>query len=286
MDIKTKIQIIISLVLVFFIGLLTYWIQLPVDDMKAQLITESPTVLVRIQDFSFVPDVVKIDNGTIVSWLNDETDANAGVQHTVVSYNPEDSTKSGEQFQSNLLSQGDTFTQSFTEEGVYYYNCSLHPFMTGKVCVGAASETADPDCVIETTQPEGTLGEGTTTTTTTTTAEESPPALTLPPTETLPGTAGTAAGIETAAGTGTGAGTEVLESGLPPLEETPILSINLQGAADEDYQPNASGQTAPTYTSSTAYPKTANSGPEELIYILLALVSLLGAKKYLSRQEN
>jgi len=283
MDIKTKIQIIISLSLVFLIGLLTYWIQLPVDDMKAQLLTESPTVLVRIQDFSFVPDVVKIDKGTIVSWLNDETDANAGVQHTVVSYDPEDSAKSGEQFQSELLSQGDTFTNSFTEDGVFYYNCSLHPFMTGKVCVGAASETVDPDCAITSTEPESTLGSEITTTTTTT-EDGNPPALTLPPTETLPGTTSseTGAGI----GTGTGAGGEVLEEGLPPLEESSILSLNLQGAADEDYQANASGQKVPTKASSTAYPKTASSGPEDLVYVLLAIVSLLGAKKYLNRQES
>lgn len=282
MDSKTKIQVIISLTLVFLIGLLTYWIQLPADDLKAQVLQESPTILVRIQDFAFISDVVRIDKGTVVSWLNDETDANAGVQHTVISYDPDDSTKGGDLFQSGLLSQGDTFTQSFTEDGVYYYNCSLHPFMTGKVCVGASSELDDPDCAIENTEANTTLGDETTGDETTPADEEvSPPALTLPPAETVEEENAAENNLNEETATVTGAGNEVLEEGLPETEESGVLLINLQEAADEDYKPYASGTNTPTYNS-TSYPKTANSGPEDLIYLLPALVSLYVAKKWVS----
>jgi len=280
MDTKTKIQVIISLTLVFLIGLLTYWIQLPADDIKAQVLQESPTILVRIQDFAFIPDVVKIDKGTVVSWLNDETDANAGVQHTVVSYDPEDSTKGGDLFQSGLLSQGDTFTQNFTEDGVYYYNCSLHPFMTGKVCVGASSELDDPDCAIDNTEANTALGEETTTTTE---EEESPPALTLPPAETVEEENASENAANDENTTAEGAGNEVLEEGLPETEDSGVLLLNLQEAADEDYKPYTSGTNAPTYNS-TSYPKTANSGPEDVIYLLPALISLYVAKKWVSHR--
>jgi plastocyanin len=153
MDTKTKVQTVISLVLVVLITALAYWAQIPSKDLKAQLITEEvDTVLVRIQDFAFDPDIVRIEQGTAVSWVHDESEANADVQHTVTSYNPEDASEAGEEFESDLLNLGDTFTHQFEEPGVYNYNCSLYPFMTGKVCVGDESEELDEDCAIDLTE--------------------------------------------------------------------------------------------------------------------------------------
>lgn len=158
MDIKTKIHTILSIALVTLIAALAYWVQLPVKDLKAELI-DTDTVLVRIQDFAFDADVVRIEPETTVSWVHDESDGNADVQHTVVSYDPEDVANSGDLFESELMSLGDTFSNTFDEEGVYYYNCSLHPFMTGKVCVGDVSEILDEDCVLDVSEPEESLGE-------------------------------------------------------------------------------------------------------------------------------
>ena len=98
MDTKTKIHTIISIALVAFIAALAYWVQLPTKDIKAQLI-DTDTVLIRIQDFAYDPDVVRIEAETTVSWVHDESEGNADVQHTVVSYDPEDVSKSGEQFE-------------------------------------------------------------------------------------------------------------------------------------------------------------------------------------------
>ncbi|MBN1494875.1 cupredoxin domain-containing protein [Candidatus Peregrinibacteria bacterium] len=251
MDIKTKIQIIVSLGLVTLIGLLTWWIQLPPDDLKAQLLTEEQTVLVRIKEFEYTPDIVRIEKDTVVSWLNDESGANAGIQHTVTS---------GDLFQSDFLSQGDTFSYKFTEEGVYNYSCSLHPFMTGKVCVGAASEDADPDCVIDATQPQETLG-----------GDED---ILTPPTEEITEEEDSFPLIEEI-------GEETDDSfAFSPTEE-------LSGAADEDFVPTSttttSTTTTQTYAADTAATQYADtdlskSGPEDLIYVLLALIAMFAAR--------
>lgn len=150
MDTKTKIHTIVSLVLVAAITGLAFWAQTPSSELKADILS-TDTVLVRIQDFAFDPDVVRIDTDTTVSWLHDEPVGNAEVQHTVTSYDPEDAAVAGEGFDSDLMSLGDTFSRTFSADGVYYYNCSLHPFMTGKICVGEASELLDEDCAVELT---------------------------------------------------------------------------------------------------------------------------------------
>lgn len=148
MDRKTKINTIISIVLVTLIAALTYWAQVPTQDLKAELV-DTDTVLVRIQDFAFDPDIVRIEPETTVSWLHDEPEENADVQHGVSSYDPEGEVEEGAEFKSNIMTQGDTFSHTFNEAGVYYYDGGVHPFMTGKVCVGEESEALDEDCVIE-----------------------------------------------------------------------------------------------------------------------------------------
>jgi plastocyanin len=281
MDTKTKIQIIVSLGLVTLIGALTYWIQLPADDLKAQLLTEEQTVLVRIKDFEYTPDIVRIEKGTVVSWLNDETEANAGVQHTVISYDPEDTTKSGDVFESDLLSQGDTFTFKFEEDGVFNYNCSLHPFMLGKVCVGDASEDADPDCVTDETQAEETLGgdEETLDDDTTDTDDTLPPTEEIEEDENLPPTEN----IDE----------ETTDEELAALTEDLNEDLmDLSGAADEDYVSITTTDTtttaAPVYTSSQQYQETnlSKSGPEDYIYIFLAIIAVLAARKVTKRQKR
>jgi plastocyanin len=157
MDTKTKIHIIISIVLVSLITILTYWIQLPSKDLKAQVI-DTDTVLVRMQDFTFDPDIVRIDTNTTVTWLHDESEDNADVLHTVISFDPEDPDASGDIFESDVMSLGETFSYTFNTPGVYYYNCSLYPIiMTGKVCVGDESEVLDEDCSIDPTEADETI---------------------------------------------------------------------------------------------------------------------------------
>jgi plastocyanin len=159
MDTKTKIHTMISIVLVTLIAGIVYWMQLPTEDLKAQVIDETDTVLVRITDYAFDPDIVRINTNTTVSWLHDETEANADVQHLIASYDPEGEIAEGALFESDYLTLGDTFSHTFDEEGVYYYNDGIYQFMTGKVCVGAASEALDDDCAIDVTVPAGAEGD-------------------------------------------------------------------------------------------------------------------------------
>lgn len=286
MDKKTKIQTIISLVLVVLITGLAYWAQVPSKDLKAQLI-DVDTVLIRIQDFAFDPDAVRIDENTAVSWLNDESEANADVQHTVTSYDPEDASQGGMLFSSEIMSRGDeTFTYLFDEPGVYYYNCDLYPFMTGIVCVGDESEALDEDCAIELTDIEfpGATDAG----------EEDilDEEGLLPDLEEIPDE-------------------DLLDDELGMLEDEDVLAEELVGdaeeegllfeAADEDFAgqliegdngsatvffPPENGGIAAAATNGTSADGTdlADSGPEDLIYLFPLIFAFFVAKKLADRK--
>jgi plastocyanin len=63
-----------------------------------------------------------VDAGTTVTWLND------GFQvHT--------STADQGEWDSPLLSSGDSFTFTFSQAGTFAFHCTPHPFMTGTVVV-------------------------------------------------------------------------------------------------------------------------------------------------------
>lgn len=78
--------------------------------------------VVRIENFTFSPEVVTVAPGTTVTWINGDD-----IPHTVVS-------PSG-QFRSKTLDTEDLYTFTFIAQGEYPYFCSLHPHMTGKVIV-------------------------------------------------------------------------------------------------------------------------------------------------------
>jgi plastocyanin len=76
----------------------------------------------------YLPLNLEIHPMTTVQWINDDI-----VLHTVQSQN-----EYGEiigLFNSAPLNTGETFEFKFTEEGVYNYYCSLHPWRVGLVTV-------------------------------------------------------------------------------------------------------------------------------------------------------
>ncbi len=81
-----------------------------------------PDEQVKIDNFSFIPQVLTIKAGTNVTWTNKDD-----VPHTVVS-----TTK---KFASRVLDTDERFSFTFKEAGIYEYYCSVHPHMTGKVIV-------------------------------------------------------------------------------------------------------------------------------------------------------
>ncbi len=95
----------------------------PDDEAPATGVTE-----VSIEDFAFAPANIVIDAGTTVTWTNYDN-----VGHTVTS-------DSGDELDSGLFGEDDTFSHTFETPGEYRYYCEPHPNMKGLVTV-LATET-------------------------------------------------------------------------------------------------------------------------------------------------
>jgi amicyanin len=80
---------------------------------------------VKIANFTFGPQELKVKAGTTVTWTNEDD-----MPHTVVSPN---------NFRSKVLDAEGTYSFTFTTPGAYKYFCSLHPHMTGTIVVEAAT---------------------------------------------------------------------------------------------------------------------------------------------------
>ena len=78
---------------------------------------------VRLEDFGFAPANIVIDAGTTVTWANYDS-----VGHTVTS-------DEGDEIESALLGQTQTFRHTFDTPGTYYYHCKPHSNMHGLVTV-------------------------------------------------------------------------------------------------------------------------------------------------------
>jgi plastocyanin len=87
-------------------------------------------VAVKIENFTFESQEVKLKSGTTVTWSNEDD-----IPHTVVSPS---------NFRSKVLDTGGTYSFTFMTPGTYKYFCSLHPHMTGTVIVEAATGSITP----------------------------------------------------------------------------------------------------------------------------------------------
>ncbi|MDE1845445.1 MAG: cupredoxin domain-containing protein, partial [Thaumarchaeota archaeon] len=80
----------------------------------------------------FSPNPITVAPGTEVEWKNGDT-----VSHTVTSGKVTDD-NAGSLFDSGLIKKGADFKFTFANAGTYDYFCTVHPWMTGQVIVGAA----------------------------------------------------------------------------------------------------------------------------------------------------
>jgi plastocyanin len=80
---------------------------------------------VKIDNFTFAPQVLTVKAGTTVTWINQDD-----IPHTVVSTG---------HFRSKPLDTGDKFTFRFTTAGSFAYFCSLHPHMQASITVEATT---------------------------------------------------------------------------------------------------------------------------------------------------
>ncbi len=77
---------------------------------------------VLIENLTFNPNSLTVENGTTVTWINNDE-----VDHTIVEDN--------DLFSSGTLTNGQNFTYTFTTVGTYNYFCGIHPNMRGKIIV-------------------------------------------------------------------------------------------------------------------------------------------------------
>ena len=83
----------------------------------------SPTnAEVRIDNFSFEPQILRVTIGTRVTWTNRDD-----IPHTSVSTEGV--------WKSKVMDTDERFSYTFTKAGTYPYYCTIHPKMTGKVVV-------------------------------------------------------------------------------------------------------------------------------------------------------
>ncbi len=88
----------------------------------AQSAAQSQEVVVKIDNFSYMPHDITVAAGTTIKWVN-----NDDIPHTVVS--------TTDLFKSKALDTDDKFSFKFDKPGTYEYFCSIHPKMTAKVIV-------------------------------------------------------------------------------------------------------------------------------------------------------
>ena len=79
---------------------------------------------VTIQNFNFSPASITVKKGTKVTWTNQDSTA-----HTVTENDGQNGPSAPP------LSQGQSYSFTFNQAGIFHYHCSIHPEMTGTVTV-------------------------------------------------------------------------------------------------------------------------------------------------------
>ena len=81
---------------------------------------------VSIKNMAFNPGSLPVTAGATVTWTNSDTTI-----HTV--------TADDGSFNSGNIAVGATYSRAFSSAGTFSYHCTIHPEMTGKVVVTAAT---------------------------------------------------------------------------------------------------------------------------------------------------
>lgn len=78
---------------------------------------------ITIQNFAFSPATINVKVGDTVTWTNRDS-----APHQIAS-------DSGSELSSSTLSNGATYSHTFTSAGTYAYHCAIHTSMKGSVVV-------------------------------------------------------------------------------------------------------------------------------------------------------
>ncbi|HUB11601.1 MAG TPA: cupredoxin family copper-binding protein [Acetobacteraceae bacterium] len=79
---------------------------------------------VTVDNFTFVPPLLRVKAGTTVTWTNHDD-----IPHSIVC--------PALSVHSDAMDTNESFSFTFTKAGTFTYMCGLHPFMHGQVVVSA-----------------------------------------------------------------------------------------------------------------------------------------------------
>lgn len=85
--------------------------------------SESSAVNIEINDFAFNPSAITLKRGTTVTWTNKDSSP-----HTITS-------DSGDELNSDTLSEGQSYSHTFNQAGIFDYHCSIHPRMKSAIVI-------------------------------------------------------------------------------------------------------------------------------------------------------
>ncbi len=132
MEDKKVLSVLITLLFVASIAVGAFVVSLAGSASTGGGSTQA-SVHVYIQNYNYIPNDVRIAPGTTVTWTNNDS-----MDHTVTSQS-----SAPAPFDSGVISQGHSFSFTFTTPGTYPYYCKIHPFMHGNVTVlGNGSNSA------------------------------------------------------------------------------------------------------------------------------------------------
>ncbi len=94
----------------------------PTSQPAVQPTSAGGEVEVAITNFSFEPAQLSVPVGTAIKWTNKDN-----VPHTVTSATGD--------WDSGQLSNGQSFSRTFTQAGTFAYQCTVHPTMKGTITV-------------------------------------------------------------------------------------------------------------------------------------------------------
>lgn len=89
---------------------------------KPTTITQENETILSIIDFAFSSQVLTVDAGTKVTWINTDNSP-----HSLMSKE--------NLFLSAVMMQGDSFSYIYPEPGIYNYYCGIHTDMVGTILV-------------------------------------------------------------------------------------------------------------------------------------------------------
>ena len=103
-------------------GCRSWWADVRGRDARASSADSGTSVVV--DNFAFVPSMLRVKAGTTVTWTNHDD-----IPHSIVC--------PALNVHSHPMDTNDTFSYTFAKAGQFTYVCGLHPFMHGQVVVTA-----------------------------------------------------------------------------------------------------------------------------------------------------